>query len=97
MNGFETVEQLYRWSSSINFFGGISHPIVFINSKDDPLIPDPLLEPVRQFASKYLEHQSEVVSCSLKSMVVWPGWPSSLIVHCQNTSKMYLRLTLGFA
>lgn len=53
MHGFETVEELYQWSSCINFFQGISHPIIFINSKDDPLIPDPLLEPVRQLAGEY--------------------------------------------
>jgi len=51
--GFQTVEELYKWSSCINYFEGISHPMIFINSKDDPLIPDTLLEPVRQFTTTH--------------------------------------------
>uniref|UniRef100_A0A1B6L2E9 AB hydrolase-1 domain-containing protein n=1 Tax=Graphocephala atropunctata TaxID=36148 RepID=A0A1B6L2E9_9HEMI len=48
--GFASVEELYKWSSCINYLQSISHPVIFINSKDDPLIPEPLLEPIRQFA-----------------------------------------------
>lgn len=50
---FRSVNDLYQWSSSLNYLPFISKPMVFINSKDDPLIPEILLEPIKKHASKF--------------------------------------------
>lgn len=49
VHNFSTTQELYRWSSSENYFDNIDKPIIFINAKDDPLIPEFLLEPVKNF------------------------------------------------
>ncbi|EEB17238.1 alpha/beta hydrolase domain containing protein, putative [Pediculus humanus corporis] len=46
---FNSVDEMYIWSSSVNYLQNIKHPIVFINSKDDPLVPEELLDPVKNF------------------------------------------------
>ncbi|XP_077285760.1 abhydrolase domain-containing protein 2 [Arctopsyche grandis] len=48
---FNSVSDLYFWSSSINYLENIKTPMVFINARDDPLVPDPLLDPIREFAN----------------------------------------------
>lgn len=52
---FPSVNDLYQWSSSLNYLPFINKPMVFINSKDDPLIPEVLLEPIKLHASKLFE------------------------------------------
>lgn len=52
IHNFPTVHELYQWSSSLNWLALIKKPMVFINSKDDPLIPEVLLEPIKAHASK---------------------------------------------
>lgn len=52
IHNFENVNDLYQWSSSLNYLQYIKKPMVFINSKDDPLIPESLLEPIKKHASK---------------------------------------------
>lgn len=52
IHNFPTVHELYQWSSSLNWLSCIKKPMVFINSKDDPLIPEVLLEPIKEHASK---------------------------------------------
>ncbi|KAJ8981817.1 hypothetical protein NQ317_007403 [Molorchus minor] len=49
---FNTISELYKWSSSINYLDNISLPMVFINAKDDPIVPEPLLEPIKKLAQK---------------------------------------------
>lgn len=51
IHNFSTVNDLYQWSSSLNYLQYIKKPMVFINSKDDPLIPESLLEPIKKHAS----------------------------------------------
>uniref|UniRef100_U5EYZ0 Putative conserved secreted protein n=1 Tax=Corethrella appendiculata TaxID=1370023 RepID=U5EYZ0_9DIPT len=51
VHGFNSVTELYTWSSCINYLENIKRPMVFINAKDDPLVPDELLTPIRQFAN----------------------------------------------
>lgn len=51
VHNFHSIKELYAWSSSINYLHNIKTPMVFINSKDDPIVPEPLLEPIRQFSS----------------------------------------------
>lgn len=50
---FPSVADLYHWSSSLNYLQHIQKPMVFINAKDDPLIPEPLLEPIKEHARKH--------------------------------------------
>lgn len=52
IHNFPSVTDLYQWSSSLNYLQYIKKPMVFINSKDDPLIPESLLEPIKEHASK---------------------------------------------
>lgn len=51
MHNFQTITELYSWSSSINYLNNINMPMVFINAKDDPIVPEPLLKPIQEFAS----------------------------------------------
>lgn len=53
IHNFPTVNELYQWSSSLNYLSFIKKPMVFINSKDDPLIPEVLLEPIKAHASEW--------------------------------------------
>lgn len=53
IHNFPTVHELYQWSSSLNWLSLIKKPMVFINAKDDPLIPEVLLEPIKAHASKH--------------------------------------------
>lgn len=52
LHNFNTITDLYRWSSSINYLSNISVPMIFINARDDPIVPETLLEPVKRLASK---------------------------------------------
>lgn len=52
VHNFPTTQELYKWSSCLHYFDTIDKPMIFINAKDDPLIPDYLLTPVRNLASK---------------------------------------------
>lgn len=52
IHNFPSVNDLYQWSSSLNYLKYIKKPMVFINSKDDPLIPEVLLEPIKKHASE---------------------------------------------
>lgn len=60
IHNFPSVGDLYNWSSSLNYLPYIRKPMVFINSKDDPLIPEDLLEPIKQHASKF-QHRFHLV------------------------------------
>ncbi|XP_055386134.1 abhydrolase domain-containing protein 2 [Condylostylus longicornis] len=50
IHNFPSVTELYTWSSCINYLDNIEKPMVFINSKDDPLVPESLLHPIKEFA-----------------------------------------------
>ncbi|GLH13286.1 Uncharacterized protein GBIM_17881 [Gryllus bimaculatus] len=47
---FTSVTELYRWSSSLNYLKFIRKPMIFVNARDDPLVPEPLLQPIKEFA-----------------------------------------------
>lgn len=53
VHNFKTVKDMYKWSSSINYFDGIEKPMVFINAKDDPLIHENLLHPIKEFCGEF--------------------------------------------
>ncbi|XP_015176335.1 PREDICTED: abhydrolase domain-containing protein 2 [Polistes dominula] len=50
---FRSVQEMYKWSSSINYLDNIYTPMVFINSLDDPIIPDSLLKPIKEYAATH--------------------------------------------
>lgn len=50
---FQSISELYTWSSSRHYFNNIKTSMIFINAKDDPIVPEPLLQTVKDFASKY--------------------------------------------
>ncbi|CAH0550174.1 unnamed protein product [Brassicogethes aeneus] len=52
VHGLNSITELYQWSSSINYLGNISLPMVFINAKDDPIVPEVLLEPIKKLAQE---------------------------------------------
>lgn len=44
---------MYKWSSSQFYLDNVSTPMVFINALDDPIVPETLLEPIKEHASKW--------------------------------------------
>lgn len=54
VHNFKSVTELYKWSSCVNYLEEIHIPMIFINARDDPIVPDALLQPIRQFAYEYL-------------------------------------------
>ncbi|XP_032309225.1 abhydrolase domain-containing protein 2 [Drosophila ananassae] len=48
---FPSTQELYKWSSSYFYLETIQKPMIFINAKDDPLIPEDLLNPIKEYAS----------------------------------------------
>ena len=53
MENVDNLEEFYKKSSSVTYFGGIKVPMIFINSLDDPIIPMPLINVVRDAVSKF--------------------------------------------
>lgn len=53
VHNFSTTQELYKWSSSLHFLDNIDKPMIFINAKDDPLVPEELLPPIKEFACEY--------------------------------------------
>lgn len=51
--GFRSVDELYKADSSCNYLGNINVPIVFINSKDDPLVHPSLLSIPENYVGKF--------------------------------------------
>eukprot|EP00096_Caligus_rogercresseyi_P008162 TRINITY_DN2655_c3_g1_i1.p1 TRINITY_DN2655_c3_g1~~TRINITY_DN2655_c3_g1_i1.p1 ORF type:complete len:451 (-),score=123.33 TRINITY_DN2655_c3_g1_i1:241-1593(-) len=49
---FDNVEAFYRNSSSLQYFGGIQVPMIFLNAADDPIVPPPLTALVKKEAEK---------------------------------------------
>ncbi|CAG9829128.1 unnamed protein product [Diabrotica balteata] len=47
---FKSISEYYNWSSSKNYFEQIKVPMIFINAMDDPIVPPPLLDPVKKLA-----------------------------------------------
>lgn len=54
VHNFGSVSEMYEWSSSINYISNIKHSMIYINSKDDPIVPDDLLTSIRGHASKFI-------------------------------------------
>jgi abhydrolase domain-containing protein 2 len=52
IHNFPSTNEMYKWSSCINYLPNIEKPIVFINALDDPLVPEVLLSPIRNFVGE---------------------------------------------
>lgn len=52
IHNFASTTEMYKWSSCINYLTNIEKPIIFINALDDPLVPEALLQPIRNFTGK---------------------------------------------
>ncbi|XP_018329052.1 abhydrolase domain-containing protein 2 [Agrilus planipennis] len=50
VHNFKTVSELYSWSSSLYYVQNIEVPMIFINSKDDPIVHECLCEPIKSIA-----------------------------------------------
>lgn len=53
VHNFPSVVDMYRWSSSVHYLDGISKPMVFINAKDDPIVPEDLLVHIKEYSSEF--------------------------------------------
>lgn len=47
---YQSLAEFYKWSSSCNYVKTIGVPMIYINALDDPLVPEELLVPMREFA-----------------------------------------------
>lgn len=56
VHNFPSVVDMYRWSSSVHYLDGISKPMVFINAKDDPIVPEDLLLHIKEYSSELHSH-----------------------------------------
>lgn len=52
IHNFASTNEMYKWSSCINYLSNIEKPIIFVNALDDPLVPEVLLPPIRNFAGE---------------------------------------------
>ncbi|XP_050529025.1 abhydrolase domain-containing protein 2 isoform X1 [Daktulosphaira vitifoliae] len=50
VNNFKNLHEFYEWSSCMYYINNVTTPMVFINTKDDPLVPEDLLIPVQNYA-----------------------------------------------
>lgn len=57
IHNFNTVSDLYKWSSSVNYLNNIVTPMVFINARDDPLVPEQLLEPIKKMSGNVFHYE----------------------------------------
>lgn len=55
VHNFKSVTELYQWSSCVNYLQDIGIPMIFINARDDPIVPEALLQPIRQFACELMK------------------------------------------
>lgn len=56
VNNFKNLHEFYQWSSCLYYINNVNIPMVFINSKDDPLVPENLLVPIQNFARKEINY-----------------------------------------
>ncbi|KOC65565.1 Abhydrolase domain-containing protein 2 [Habropoda laboriosa] len=53
VHNFRSVKELYKWSSSLFYLENITTPMVFINALDDPIVPEILLDPIKEHAKTH--------------------------------------------
>ena len=52
------MEELYRRSSCVHYFDGVTVPMVFINAKDDPVVPPVLTNIIKEATSEFNKEHS---------------------------------------
>lgn len=80
IHNFASVVDLYQWSSSLNYLTSIQKPMVFINAKDDPLVPEALLEPIKKHASKF--RSLEWLRLDFVVMLIFLILQANTATHC---------------
>ncbi|KAK6058357.1 hypothetical protein COOONC_04075 [Cooperia oncophora] len=50
--GFQSLEAFYSWCDSLPHLPKLQVPMIFLNAKDDPIVPECLWEPVKELASR---------------------------------------------
>ncbi|XP_017752992.1 PREDICTED: abhydrolase domain-containing protein 2 [Eufriesea mexicana] len=53
VHNFKSVNEMYKWSSSQFYLDNVSTPMVFINALDDPIVPETLLDPIKEHAKTH--------------------------------------------
>lgn len=53
VHGFDTVTDLYKWSSCAFYMENLKTPMVFINARDDPIAAEHLLPFIRDFSDTH--------------------------------------------
>lgn len=81
VHNFTSVTEMYKWSSSINYVQNIAKPMIFINSKDDPLVPEILLDPIREYAGNFSLNTNKIQCFFI------------ILIHFSISSKQNLRGT----
>lgn len=56
IHNFRSVQEMYKWSSCVFYLDNITTPMVFINALDDPVVPEVLLNPIKEHAGMYITH-----------------------------------------
>ena len=72
IHNFGTITDLYQWSSCINYIQNIKTPMVFINARDDPIVHEELLEPIKEFAGTKL---------LIAIVGIYMSWYTILTIH----------------
>lgn len=52
VHNFPSVVDMYEWSSSVHYLQGIREPMVFVNAKDDPIVPEVLLNSIKEYSGR---------------------------------------------
>ncbi|CAG0889994.1 unnamed protein product [Darwinula stevensoni] len=92
VHGFDSVMDFYRHQSSAYFLDQIKHPMVFVNALDDPIVPPPLLDCIREHASAhekvlYIETEFGGHLGFFEGGIILPkphSWMDHLIVQISN-------------
>ncbi|KAG4071919.1 hypothetical protein HA402_006080 [Bradysia odoriphaga] len=53
VHNFNSVSEMYEWSSSVNYISRIKHSMIYINAKDDPIVPEDLLTSIREHSNAH--------------------------------------------
>ena len=53
VHNFRSVKEMYKWSSCLFYLDNVTTPMVFINALDDPIVPEMLLEPIKEHAKNH--------------------------------------------
>uniref|UniRef100_A0A1I7ZN09 AB hydrolase-1 domain-containing protein n=1 Tax=Steinernema glaseri TaxID=37863 RepID=A0A1I7ZN09_9BILA len=52
IHGFPSLEEFYRWCSSLPLIPSLKIPMVFMNALDDPIVPEKLWQPVKEICAE---------------------------------------------